>query len=196
MPRSFPFPGRRGSFLAILVTTGLLAAAAAPAEASSIFDLVLSSESELVPSVGAPAPLVGTLRVEIGQVPVTSATTIRLLDANVSGGGVTAILDPTIPSAGLGVLSSDGSFLFPSLFLVVDAGAGPLDLVIQDLVGTAEFTGLSRLRVATSFAIDTLGPEGVVTVDLVAVPEPSSALATCLGLIAIASWRARQEGSR
>ena len=192
---SFPFlPSARSALAALAVAAALLAAG--PARAATIFHLTLSAESELVPSVGAPAPLTGTLRVEIGDLPLAGNTTIRLLDVDVAGGGVSVMLDPAVPSAGLGVLAAGGSFLIPPPFLVVDAGAGLLDLAIPNLVGSVELDEFSLLRLATSFDVDTLGPEGIVTVHVVAVPEPATGIFAGLGLAVIAARRARREGSR
>jgi MYXO-CTERM domain-containing protein len=97
-----------------------------------------------------------------------------------------------IPAAGLGVLAADGSFLIPTLFLVVDAGTGPLDLAIPDLEGQLDFDDPALLRLETSFAVDTLGPDGIVTVTVVATPEPGPALLALLALAALGATRARR----
>lgn len=190
MPRSAPIPSRLA--LAALATAALLATAV-PARAGSIFELPLGAESRLVPAAGTPAPLTGSLRLELVDLPFAGATEIRLLDVAVSGGGLSVRLDPAIAAAGLGVLYEDGSFLFPTLFLALDGGGGapPLELAIPDLTGEIELVGLSLRRLVTSFAVDSLGSAGVVTVHVVATPEPGTALLAGLGLVALVAGRVR-----
>jgi hypothetical protein len=175
--------------VASLAVAAALGAVAGPAAAGPIVTLSLAPGSALVPAAGDPAPLTGTLGIELGALPVAGATTLRLLDVAVAGGGVSIRLDPTIANAGLGVLEEDGSFLIPTLFLVVDTATGPVDLAIPDVAGLADLAGGALRGLTTSFEVDTLGPAGVVRVDLVAVPEPGPLALLSLAVAALAAGR-------
>jgi hypothetical protein len=165
----------------------VLAGATAPAHAAVVFDLVLAAGSELVPSLGAAEPLSGTLRIWIDDTSGTVPTLFRVAALDVGAGDVTAVLDPEIPSAGLGVLFPDASFVLPTLFLVLDAGAGPFALAIPDVEGTAGLDGSPELRVEASFAVASGDPLGLVTVNLVAVPEPAGEFAALVSLLLAAA---------
>lgn len=191
MLRSSPLPLPRRA-LAALAALGWLAAAPA-AEAGPIATLSLAPESALVPEAGAPAPLTGTIVLELGALPLTGSTTLELHHVAIAGGGLEVALDPSVPSAGLGVVFADGSFLIPTLFLVVDDGANLYDLAIPDLTGFLDASDLALLRLETTFDVDTLGPAGVVTAHIVAVPEPGSALLTSLAITALAARRRTRE---
>jgi len=156
-------------------------------QAAVVFDLVLTSESELVPTVGSPEPLTGTLRIEIDDPSGVAPTGLRVLGLDVTGGGLMAMLDETVGSPGIGVWFPDASFLVPTLFLVLDAGAGPFALAIPDVEGTAQLDEQSQLLLETSFAIDADDPVGVVTVNVVAVPEASGELVAGLSLLLLAA---------
>lgn len=196
MPRPLPLPSLSRGALAALAALGWLAAAPA-ADAGPIATLTLAPESALVPEAGAPAPLTGTIVLELGALPLAGTTTLELLDVAITGGGLSVALDPSVPSAGLGVVYDDGSFLIPTLFLVVDDGANLYDLAIPDLTGFLDASDLALLRLETSFEVDTLGPSGVVTAQIVAVPEPGSMALAGLALTVLAAGRrARQEADR
>lgn len=164
-----------------------LAGTASASHAATVFDLVLTGDSELVPTVGAPEPLLGTLRVEIADPSAAVPTSLSLLDLDVSAGTLAATLDDEIASPGLGALFPDGGFVIPTLFVVVDAGSGPITLAIPDVEGTAELDEQSELVLAASFEIDADDPAGVVTVHLVAVPEPPGGLLAGTALLVLAA---------
>lgn len=78
--------------------------------------------------------------------------------------------------------------MIPTLFVIVDAGSRPIALAIPDVEGTALVDEPSELlRLETSFAIDADDPAGVVTANLVAVPEPSGGLVAVLSVLVLAS---------
>ena len=185
--------GHRGCVCHFVVA---LALAGVPLEtqAAVVFDLVLTGASELVPTVGVPEPLSGTLRIEIDDPSAVVPTSIRVLDLDVTGGGLMAMLDETVLSPGIGVLFPDASFLVPTLFLVLDAGAGAFALAIPDVEGTAQLDEQSELLLETSFAIDADDPAGVVSVNIVAVPEPSGGLLACCALLLLAGIRLSIQG--
>ncbi len=189
-------PSRRGPFGFVRPVAIAMAIAGVSLEthAAVVFDLVLTSESELVPTVGVPAPLSDTLRIEIDDPSAVAATSLRVLGLDVSSGELTARLDESIPSPGLGVLFPNATFQVPTLFLILDVGAGPFALAIPDLEGTAQIDEQigegSELLLETSFAIDADDPAGVVTVNVVAVPELSGGLfAGAAGLALVARLR-------
>lgn len=171
----------------------LLALAAAPASATIIQRMqIIEIESSVVPDVGSTQSVSGYIRVEIGVLPLGgSNTTFDLigLGANTSG-GTSISLDPEVANPGLGVLNPAGEFLIPTLFIEVDDGS-LTQFAITNVLGNVVFGvgGLSIDRVETSFTIDSLGPEGLLDVNIVAeVPEPSL-LGLAGGLLAFASVR-------
>jgi len=175
----------------------VLAVAATPAAALSIFTLPLVAPSAITPEGGSPEPLAGTLTVAIGSLPLVANTTLELTDVAVAtGGGATFALDPGVASAGLGVLHPDGSLLIPTLFLQVDVGSGPQDLAIPNVTGTASFSGGGTALVGLDSAFDVDSPSGLLAVRVVAAPEPASFGLLALGLAGVALRRARQELSR
>jgi hypothetical protein len=186
-----------------LLRPALLAAAllagAPPAAAVSIVTLPIDpAQSALVPDVGAPQTLSGSITFRIGELPVGGAGTsfdVIALAATASG-GATIGLDPALADPGLGVLSPGGLFLIPTLFVRIGDGATQ-DLAIPDVTGSVAFGpgGASLTAFAASFVIDTGAPAGLVLVNVTSVPEPTAALLLALGLAALGA-RARTEGSR
>ncbi len=177
-----------------ILALGLALGWAGPAAAASIVTLSLDpTQSSLVPSSGPAETLSGTLVLSIGALPLGgSNTTFDVTGLAVAAsGGATIGLDPDVPDPGLGVLRPDGAWLVPTLFVRVTRGSS-LDLAIPDVTGSVDFGpgGASITRLVTSFAIDT-GAGDVLTVNVVAVPEPGTLLLAASGLAVLAS-RARR----
>lgn len=154
-----------------------------------------------MPEVGAAQSLSGTIEVAIGSLPLTQTTTFDVIGLAVSAsGGASFGLDPASPSPGLGVVNVAGAFLIPTLFLSVDPGGGSFPLAISNVTGTASFdpSGSLLTGLTTSFQIASGGPAGLLTVTLVAVPEPGSLLLAGAGLLALAvgARRAGREVAR
>lgn len=148
---------------------------AAPAIALTI----APGESSIVPQFGAAESLSGTIDVEIGSLPLALTTPFDVIGLAAStSGGATFALDPENQSPGLGVVNIAGSFLIPTLFLVIDAGAGGFPIAIANVTGTAVFdaSGTVLQQLATTFEVDSGGPAGILTITVVAVPEPASIL--------------------
>lgn len=187
------FPRRAA--LAPLLLVGWLGAAS-PVAALSFTLTLVPADSTLVPAVGASQTLSGTLSLEV-ELPLLAPTLIELTDVSVtSSGGASFALDPDIASAGLGVLQTDGSFLIPTLFLVFDGGFGPQDLAVLNVTGQLDVSELAVTALSSTFAVDSLGPAGVVTVTLYAVPESGSLGLVATGLLAIALRRRSKEIAR
>lgn len=160
----------------VLLWAGLVLATPASALGTSLG--VDPTTSSLVPEVGAAESLSGTLTFEIGALPVPgAATSFDLTElALVTSGGGTIGLDPTAGSPGLGVLRADGSFLIPTLFLVLEGGQS-VPLALSDVMGHVVFGpgGASLLSLAATFSIDAGPPAGLVSVTVnAAVPEPGT----------------------
>ena len=177
-----------------LLALALVAVFAGPADAASIVTLSLDpSQSSLVPASGPAETLSGTLVLQVGTLPLGGSNqTFDVIGLAVTAsGGATIGLDPDVLNPGLGVLRPDGAWLVPTLFLRITQGSS-LDLAIPDVTGSVDFGpgGASITRLVTSFGIDT-GAGGVVTVNVVAVPEPGTLLLAASGLAALAS-RARR----
>jgi hypothetical protein len=188
------------SLLRLLVLTAALGALAAPAAASTIVTLALDpGQSSLTPQVGAGQSLGGTITLRLGALPLGgSNTTFDVIGLAVTAsGGATIGLDPAVVNPGLGVLTPAGVFVVPTLFVRITQGT-PVDLPIPDVTGSVLFGpgGASIERLETTFGIDTGAPAGVVTVHVVAVPEPASAVLLAFGIAALASRRARPEALR
>jgi hypothetical protein len=177
-----------------------IALGAAPAGATSIACLegfrasylALDPAQSAIFSGGAPQPLRGRIRVEVGSLPLTGATSFEIVQVDVAGGGYSARLDPEIASAGLGVLFGDRSFLVPTLFLrvsLVKAGRD-FEFALANLTGTLELDplcGNTVTRLTSSFEVD----EGPVVI--VATPEPrAGALAAAAALALVLCRRARE----
>ena len=186
----------RGQVLRWLVACAALGGgvgSGATARALSVFTLDLAPSS----SIGG-APLVGSIAVAIGSLPLSGNTTLQLTDVSASAGGASISLDPSIPTAGLGVAHADGSFLIPTLFLQVDAGGGPEDLAIPDVAGTLAFSdaGATLVRLETRFDVDAGDPPATLSVEVVATPEPGAAGLLAIGLLLLSIGRTRLEETR
>jgi len=169
-------------------------AAASPAAALSVFALPLVAPSAITPMGGSAEPLSGSLVVAIGTLPAVANTTFQLTDVSVvASDGTTFALDPSVPSAGLGVLHPDGSFLFPTLFLQVDDGSGPQDLAIPNVTGLASFSGGGTALVGLDASFDVDSPSGTLAVRVVAAPEPATLFLVAAGLAALRGGR-RERG--
>lgn len=163
--------------LALLVATPASALTIAP------------GQSSIVPQFGAAESLSGTIDVAIGSLPLTQTTTFNVIGLSASAsGGTTFGLDPASLSPGLGVVNVAGSFLIPTLFLEVDPGGGSFPIAIANVTGTALFDagGTVLQQLATSFQVDSGGPAGILTITLVAVPEPASLVLAGAGLLTLA----------
>ena len=163
--------------LALLVATPASALTIAP------------GQSSIVPQFGAAESLSGTIDVAIGSLPLTQTTTFNVIGLSASAsGGTTFGLDPASLSPGLGVVNVAGSFLIPTLFLEVDPGGGSFPIAIANVTGTVLFDagGTVLRQLATSFQVDSGGPAGILTITLVAVPEPASLVLAGAGLLALA----------
>lgn len=177
----------------------LLLVAAGPAAALSIRLAVDPLQSSLTPAGGGPDPLEGRLQFELGGLPLGGSPTpldvseLRLTSAS----GLVVHLDDALANPGAGVLRPDGSFEIPTLFVTVDDAGLVFDLGITDVTGTVSFgpSGGAIFELATSFTLDA-GPDGLIDVVLVAVPEPASAGLVALGLLALGArrgaWRRRR----
>jgi hypothetical protein len=193
-----PLPPLRSPARAVAAAATLvLLAGAGPARALSSFTLALDpAQSALTPAVGDAAPLSGRLHIEVGDLPLTGDTSFQIvLASGTATGGGSFSLDPTVPTAGLGVLFNDGSFLVPTLFLSIDLGNGAQDLAVPDVTGQLEFdaTGTVVTGLTARFDVDSLGPAGVVGVTVTAVPEPSPGLLAATGAtVLLASRRCRR----
>jgi len=190
---------RRGArSLALGLALGLLAA---PAASALPLDLVLDASRSRLESGGAPAaPLSGRLRLDLGALPpLLDPAPLAVEELELLGEGLRVTLNPDLASPGLGVLRPDGTFLVPALFVRVDLGSGPIDQTLVDVEGTlragASCAPLGSPCLETSLAVDTLGPEGVVDVEVVAaVPEPR--LAWMLLPALVLGWASRRSRSR
>jgi hypothetical protein len=170
---------------------------AAPAGAVGITLHLDPALSSLDPEFAAAQPLSGQLRFEVGALPVTGNTSFDASAIDVSSGdGTTISLDPNVASPGLGVINDAGSFLIPTLFLQLDDG-GITTQTVVDVTGSVVFgrNGDTIKSLSTSFDVDSGGPAGIVSVTIVAVPEPSTLLLAAGGLLLLARRARREAGA-
>jgi hypothetical protein len=197
-----------GAVLAIASAIGV-GSASTPARATTLFCtegfravyLALDpARSQVTPESGSPQPLSGLLRVEAESLPLTGATRFEIVHVDVRSGVPGRVgLDPTVPGAGLGVLRPDRSFLVPTLLLRVSDGGTTQDLALANVAGSVELDppcANTIVELGASFEVDTLGPEGVLSVALVATPEPGAALLGAAAVLALALCRRPVESSR
>jgi hypothetical protein len=171
----------------VLATLALAAAFATPVGALTL--TLVPGQSSIVPEVGSGESLAGTLEIALGALPVSATTTLDLTDVSVtSSGGTTVALDPASPSPGLGVVNPAGAFLVPTLFLELTSGTASLALAIPNVTGTLAFGpgGASVIGLQSSFSVDSGTLAGILTVTLVAVPEPGTLALAGAGLLFLA----------
>jgi hypothetical protein len=155
--------------------------------------------STLTPTSGPVQSLSGGMVILLGaEPPLSSNTTFELtgLGLTASGGALIG-LDPALAHPGAGVLSPSGNFLIPNLFLRLVDGSTVFDLTVPNVTGS--YGALPGCPVgtclSTSFAIDTQGPSGVVSVQVfAAVPEPATGVLLAAALAALASRRRFAKG--
>ena len=102
-----------------------------------------------------------------------------------------------LPGADVATVNPDGTFLVPTLFVIVDDGTLVFDLGITNLTGSVEFedAGLSVGGLVTGFQIDTGSPP-LLDVTVVAIPEPASLSLAAAGLLGLAALRRAKGDSR
>lgn len=182
--------------LRTLLLLPLLFAPAFPAAAVSVVTLTLDpTQSSLIPQLGAPQSLSGTLTLSVGDVPPgggNQAFDLVALALTASGGGTIGI-DPSVIGPLLGVLHPAGDWLFPLLSLhVAQPSSFDLLLAIPDVTGVATFGPDGSLAsLSTAFSIDTGLAAGNLAVNVVAVPEPGTLLLSA-GALAMLATLSRQ----
>ncbi len=184
----------------------LLACLAGSANAGPLLTLAVDASQSSVAFAGPPPDsrtLSGSLTLELGALPPLGATTsfdVRALTLLASGPGGFAIgLHPGVASPGAGVLNVAGQFLIPTLFLQLDDGLTLTDLALSNVTGSLVPAGPGCAYgycLETSFEIAGGAPFGLISVELTAIPEPSTALLVALGAAALALYSRRQEVSR
>ncbi len=161
------------------------------------------AQSTLTPAVGSAESLSGTLTLAIGSLPLTATTTLDLKSLSVtsspSGGGPGAAtgigLDPASANPGAGVVDVAGDFLIPTLFLQVSPAVGnPFALPVPNVGGTLTFdsTGTRVERLDVAFQVDSGTPSGLLSIRVVALPEPGPALLALLAAAALGATRPRR----
>jgi hypothetical protein len=178
----------------LLLSSALIALSAPDGEAARIRMTLDPAESSLAQEGVSEESLSGLLVLRIDPLPlVGSGASFDVIDLQLTtSGGSTLGLAPGVASPGLGVLGSEGSFLVPTLFVRITADT-ITDLPIPDVEGEVLFDldGMSIRRLATEFAIETHA--GIVSVRVVAVPEPHIAVLLVVGLAGLCAGRSRQE---
>lgn len=181
----------------IFLASAVIALAAPGAEATLVTLSLDPALSSLTPEAGAPQSLSGTIAIDVGSLPLggtnTSFDVVGL--SLTASGGATFRLDPALANPGLGVLDPAGSFLIPTLFVRVTDG-DITEFAIPDLLGSVAFgVGEASIReLSTAFAIETA--TGLVSLSLVAIPEPATAALLAAGLVALCVRGGRQETCR
>jgi hypothetical protein len=190
----------------LLPLIAVVCALAAPASAGSLVTLDLDPTLSTVDFAGPPpgsGSLSGTLTIELGALPPLSSTTtfdLRALSASASSpGSFTIGLDPEIANPGAGVLNVAGQFLIPTLFLTLDDGVTQTDLALANVTGTFFANGPScafAYCAFSSFEIDGGASFGLISVEVTAIPEPSTAALLGIGCLLMALHSRRRGGLR
>jgi hypothetical protein len=190
----------------LLPLIAVVCALAAPASAGSLITLELDPTLSTVDFSGPPpgsGTLSGTLTIELGALPPLAATTsfdLRALSASASSpGSFTIGLDPDIANPGAGVLNVAGQFLIPTLFLTLDDGVTSTDLALANVTGTFFANGPScafAYCAFSSFEIDGGESFGLISVEVTAIPEPSTAALLGAGCLLLALHSRRRGGVR
>lgn len=169
----------------------LFALFAAPAGALSIRLHISPYQSSIDAQFGGVEAISGGILIDVGTLPVASNTTLDVTKVQASTTSTSIRLDDGVSNAGAGVLAPSGAFVIPTLFLSVDTGSGFQPVAISNVTGSVIYGpgGLTIEQLSTSFTIDSLGPLGLLDVNVVAVPEPGIAMLAGLGLIALAARR-------
>lgn len=164
--------------------------------ASPAASLVLEVDPAASHVGGTPAS--GSIVVEVGQaLPVPSRTTFDLRSVDVAAGSLAVGLDPDLERPGSGIVDPDGSFLVPTLYLLLDEGGVLSRLVIPNLVGSIRAGGdgcAHTYCLDTSFSVST--SSGLVQITISAIPEPGTAALVGLGLFGLARAARRKEHGR
>jgi hypothetical protein len=173
---------------------------AAPARAVTSFQLALDpAQSVATPEAGSPQALSGFVRIDLDALPLSAPARFQIGRVAVGAAGQprSIHLDGDLPSAGLGVLQPDGSFLVPTLFLTLTTDGPPQDLAIPNVAGTLELdaSGLSVTRLESSLQTDSLGVPGVVSVSIVATPEPGAGALAAIAALTLFVCRAVRRGA-
>lgn len=194
-------PRRRRARRALAALLAIaLAAVASPALAATIGLEVDPARSQLLFEGEAAQPLSGQLAVTLPGAgpPVSARTALGVTALAIGGAGLDIALDPSQANPGLGVLDPDGSFSIPLLFLSVDDGSGPVGLTLLDVTGTfgPDASCGGALCLQTSLVVDTGAIAGLATVDLVAIPEPGTALLVLLAPVALGAAVFRSDRQR
>jgi hypothetical protein len=141
------------------------------------------------------APATGSLVVRVGApLPVPGRSSFDLESVDVAAGPLSVGLDPSLSRPGAGIVDPDGSFLVPTLYLVLGTSGQLTPLVIPDLTGSIRAGGNDcayTYCLDTTFSVATSG--GLVEVTISAIPEPGTAVLLGLGVFGIAR-AARREG--
>lgn len=178
----------------ILLSSALIVLSSSDGEAATIRLTLDSSASSLAREGVSEESLSGLLVLRIDPLPlIGSGASFDVIELRLTtSGGSTLGLAPDVASPGRGVLGSEGSFLVPTLFVRIAADT-ITDLSIPDVEGEVLFDldGMSIRRLATEFAIETHA--GIVSVRVVAVPEPHTAVLLIVGLAGLCAGLSRQE---
>jgi hypothetical protein len=178
----------------------LLVLLAGPASAGTFVGLAADPFLSQIEFPGPPPDvrvLTGTIGLELGALPpLGSTTTFDVRSITLAATGLTISVDPDVANPGAGVLNPAGQFLIPNLFLRIDDGSFT-DLALANVTGTFFAQGAScpyTYCLETSFEIDGGASLGLISVALVAIPEPSTALCAAAGLTLLA-LHARRRGA-
>lgn len=164
--------------------------------ASPAWSVVLDVDPTASDVGGTPAS--GSMAVSVGApLPVPSRTTFELTALSVEAGPLSVGLDPSLARPGYGIVDPDGSFLVPTLYLLLSEGGALTPLVIPDLTGSLRAGGddcVYTYCLDTTFSVATSG--GLIDVTISAIPEPGTAALVGLGLFCIGRVCRREEYAR